>query len=508
MRAWTVGAPHPRGLLTQCASALSLAVLMGLSGCAASPTRPGALPPMPTPAAWSASTGAPSQTATQPAPLERWWQRFDDPLLVRLVTQALQANTTVRSAQAALVRARALRDIKGAALLPTLTASGSAQRSRTGNVDSGNTFRAGFDAGWELDVFGGRRSALDAAQADARVAQASLADAQVSIAAEVALTYAELRGLQSRLAIARSSLASQSETLQITAWRVQAGLASSLDLEQARTASAQTHAQIPVLETGAQQAANSLAVLTGQAPGTLQTALNDAGPAMRAPDDLAIGIPAQVLRQRPDVRAAEHGVNAALARVAQADAALYPSFQLSGFLGLSLLGPGSLAASVAAANSLLGSVAWPVFDGGAARAEVRAQQAALEQMRIAYQATVLSALKEVEDALRALQGDRERLGFLNTAADAAANAELLARQRYGSGLIDFRSVLETQRTLLATQDSVQSTRASVNSDHVRLYKALGGGWTPAADLVDAPFASAAATPWPAGPLPTTRPPSP
>jgi NodT family efflux transporter outer membrane factor (OMF) lipoprotein len=458
-------------------SALALAML--LSGCASLAPQSGALPPTPVPAAWSGSTTTPA-TATS---LAQWWQRFNDPLLAQLVTQALQANTTVRSAQAALQQARALRDVSAARLAPTVNAAGSAQRSKSGGNEAGNLFKAGFDASWEPDVFGARRSALNATEADAQAAQASLADTQVSIAAEVAVTYIELRGLQARLAIARNNLASQSETQQITDWRVQAGLASSLDLEQARAASAQTSAQIPTLEASAAQAQYSLAVLTGQAPAALQALLTAAGPVPQAPGALALSLPADTLRQRPDLRAAEQRISAALARVAQAEAARYPGFQISGSLGLNALTLGSLTSGGTLASALLASISVPLLDGGAARAQVRAQEAALEQTRVAYEATVLTALQDVEDALVALQGDRERLARLQIAADAAGNAELLARQRYASGLIDFRTVLETQRTLLSTQDSVESTRASLSADHVRLYKALGGGWTPATETV-------------------------
>lgn len=458
---------------------IAVALAVALSACSSWSPKAAGESDIVVPAAWStAAASSGSVTATS---LAQWWQRFNDPLLSTLVTQALQANTTVRSAQAALQQSRALRDVRAANLLPGLGASASAQRSKSGSNDAGNRFQAGFDASWEPDVFGGQRSALNATEADASAAEASLADVQVSIAAEVAVTYIELRGLQARLAIARNNLASQTETQQITDWRVQAGLASSLDLEQARAASAQTSAQIPALETSAVQAQNSLAVLTGQAPGTLKNMLTTASALPRAPGDLALSIPAETLRQRPDLRAAEHRISAALARVTQADAARYPAFQISGSLGLSALTLGSLTTAGTIANALLASVSVPLFDGGAARAQVRAQEAALEQTRVSYQATVLTALQDVEDALVALQGDRERLARLQVAADAAANAELLARQRYASGLIDFRSVLETQRTLLSTQDSVESTRASVSADHVRLYKALGGGWTPASD---------------------------
>jgi NodT family efflux transporter outer membrane factor (OMF) lipoprotein len=463
---------------------LTVAFALVLGGCSAwSPGAPQG-PALAIPAAWSAAAlpgGAATANTATASPLAQWWQRFNDPLLSTLVTQALQANTTVRSAQAALLQSRALRDAKSANLVPVVNTSASAQRSTSGGNEASNNWRAGFDASWEPDVFGSMRNALSATEADASAAETNLAAVQVSIAAEVAVTYIELRGLQARLALARNNLASQTETQQITDWRVQAGLASALDLEQARAASAQTSAQIPALESSMAQAQHSLAVLTGQAPGALQATLAAAPSLPQAPGDLALRIPAETLRQRPDVRAAEHRISAALARVAQADAARYPGFQISGSVGLSALTLGALSTSGTVANALLASVSVPLFDGGAARAQVRAQEAALEQTRMSYQATVLTALKDVEDALVALQGDRARLAWLGVAADAAGNADLLARQRYASGLIDFRSVLETQRTLLSTQDSVASTRASLSADHVRLYKALGGGWTPAAD---------------------------
>ena len=257
-------------------------------------------------------------------------------------------------------------------------------------------------------------------------------------------------------------------------------------MEQGIAASEQTAAQIPSLDTGIAQAASSLAVLTGQSPGVLRSELATAAPVPQAVGDLALAFPAEALRQRPDVRAAEHRIKATLARVAQADAARYPGFQITGSLGLRALTLGTLTGGASVANALLAGVSVPLFDGGAARAQVRAQQAALEQARLSYQATVLIALKDVEDALVSLQGNRERLARLQAAAQAAGNADLLARQRYASGLIDFRAVLETQRTLLSTQDSVESTRASLSADHVRLYKALGGGWTRALELSPQP----------------------
>jgi outer membrane protein TolC len=196
----------------------------------------------------------------------------------------------------------------------------------------------------------------------------------------------------------------------------------------------------------------------------------------QADDNLALSLPAETLRQRPDIRAAEHQINAALARVRQADVANYPSFNLSGSLGLRALTVGALGGSGTLLSSVLASVSLPVLDGGANRAQLQAQQAALEQAQLTYKAAVLTALQDVENALVALKNDRERLQRLRNAADAANNAALLARQRFASGLIDFQTILETQRTLYSAQDAVASTSNDLAADYVRLYKALGGGW--------------------------------
>ncbi len=396
--------------------------------------------------------------------------------MTTLVTQALQANTSIRSAQAALQQSRALRDVSAAGLMPTLSTSGSMQRNRANGLDASNSFRVGLDASWEPDIFGGQRSALNAAEADTQALQATLADVQVSVAAEVALAYVQLRGQQAQLAIARNNLASQQETLQITNWRAQAGLTTSLEVEQARTASEQTSALTPLLEASIARTRHSLAVLTGQRPEALLKQLQPAQPIPQPASTLALDIAAQTLRQRPDVRAAELRITAALARVSVADAARYPGFAIGGSLGLNAQTLAALGNSAGLVSSLISSLSLPLFDGGARHAQLLAQEAALEQARANYQAVVLSALRDVADALVALDGDRTRLTHLQSAAEAAGNAALLAQQRYSSGLIDFQTVLQVQRTLLTAQDSVASTRADIGLDHVRLYKALGGGW--------------------------------
>ena len=475
------------------AAARGMALSMVLAGmtlavCGCAPLSPQRAPPLAfeVPVTWSQ---ADTDAAGAPSSLAQWWLRLHDPLLARLVTQALQSNNSVMSAQAALRQARALRDAAAAGLLPTVDGSASAQRSRSGGNSATNSFRVGLDANWELDVFGANRNALQASDATARASAASLGDVQVSIAAEVALDCIALRGAQARLAIANDNLASQLEILQITQWRLQAGLVSSLEAEQSRAATEQTRAQLPALQTSIEQTLHALAVLTGQPPASLSAVLAAAAPVPQAADALALSIPAETLRQRPDVRAAEQQVMAAMARVSQAQAQTMPSFRLSGSLGLNALTLGSLTSGTSVASALLAGVTVPLFDGGAARAQVRSQQAAMDQAHSGYQAAVLTALKEVEDALVALRGDRERLARLQQAAEAAGNAALMARQRFTSGLVDFQVVLETQRTQLSTQDSVASASADVSADHVRLYKALGGGWhTDGDDTTTAPTA--------------------
>ena len=270
---------------------------------------------------------------------------------------------------------------------------------------------------------------MAAGDASVGASAASLGEVRVQLAAEVALNVLLLRSAQARLAIATQNLASQQETLQITRWREQSSLAATSPLPQ-------------------------------------------------ADNQLALAIPADTLRQRADVRAAELQVTAARALVDQAEARRWPSFAIGGSLGVSAASASALSQRASVLGSLLASVSLPIFDGGAARAGVRVQQAALSQAEQRYRAAVLAALKEVEDALVALRGDRLRLVSLRQAADAAAVAATLARQRYASGLVDFQTVLETQRTQLGTQDSLANAGADVSADHVRLFTALGGGWQP------------------------------
>jgi outer membrane protein, multidrug efflux system len=446
-----------------------------LSACSSVPQQTSTALPFVVPSTWSDS----GVNATSPATsLVTWWSYFNDPLLNQLVSAALQANTNIVSAQANLRQSRAQRDVAAAGLWPSLGGSASVQRGKSGGNSAANAFKVGLDASWELDIFGANRSALSSSDALVAASAATLGGTQVTIAAEVAQAYIAIRNAQTRLAIARNNLASQAETLQLTQWRLQAGLVTTQEAEQALASSEQTRAQLPALQTSIAQNRYALAVLTGQPPAALSAILDTVQPVPQVSNTLALSMPLETLRQRPDVRAAEYQVTSAFAQVAQANAEMAPSFKLGGSLGLNALTLGSLTSGAALATALIASVSLPLFDGGALSARVRVQQAALTQAQVAYQATVLTALKEVEDALIALRGDRERLASLQLASEAAANAAQLARQRFDSGLVDFQTVLETQRTRLSTQDSVAGATADISADHVRLYKALGGGWNP------------------------------
>lgn len=437
-------------------------------------------PQLDVPANWQRSDAA--VTAPGRDDLSAWWQRLEDPVLSGLVEQALAGSLDLRTARARLRQARALRAAAGAERFPTVSASTGVSRvegsERTGSGRTTELYSAGFDASWEPDAFGGVRRGIEAAQADLEAAEARLAATRVTLAAEVALNYVEVRAFQARLAIARASLESQAQTSQLTDWRAQAGLVGALDVEQARAQLEQTRAQIPALATSLAQAEHRLAVLLGRAPGAARERLAVRRPIPAPPERVAVGIPADTLRQRPDVRAAERTLAAETARIGQAEAARYPRFSLTGSIGVEALSASALGASGAAASTLAARAAATLFDAGRLRQQVEAQSATAEQALVAYEAAILTALEEVENALVGLANGARRAAALRTAVEAARNAALLARQRYASGLIDFQPVLDTERTLLALEDSLAVTQAESASSLVQLYKALGGGWGP------------------------------
>lgn len=446
----------------------------------------------PTPAGWRSAAVPPGGADD----LAAWWARLGDAALAPLVQQALDAGTDVASAQARLRQARAARELAAAGLSPRLGGSGSGQGSWREGAGSSESWRAGLDASWEIDLWGAGAAGVRTAEATERASALTLEATRVTVAAEVALTLLQLRGTQVREAIARRSLATQEQTLAIARWRHEAGLVTALDVEQAASAVETTRAQIPALRSSAAQATHALGVLVGRAPGALQAELAAEGDASlpRVPPDLALALPADVLRQRPDVQAAEQRVAAAAARVEQTDAGRLPSLSLGGSIGLSALTLSGLGSGAGVA-SLLASVSMPVLDAGRLQAQVRQQEAVRDEALQAWRAVVLAALQEVEDALVAIAAAREQLDAQQAAAAAARRAAAIADQRYRSGLVDFQNVLQSQRSQLAAEDAVAATTTTLATAHVRLVKALGGGWTPETPAPgDRAAASAAAAP--------------
>lgn len=434
-----------------------------------------------TPAAWFKSAPAIIPVTVPEKDLATWWHQLGDPMLDQLIAEAITAAPDVRTAQAKLRQSRANRDLATANLLPSIGASASAKRSRSGSEAGGNgsaqtLYAAGFDASWEPSIFGGLRDAANGAEADTAAAASSLDSVRASLAAEVALNYVTLRANQRRLGIARDNVASQSETLQITEWRAQAGLVTMLDVEQARTNLEQSKSSIPSLESGRAETENHLAVLTGQAPGSLHGRLGTTLPLPRAPDEVAVGIPADTLRQRPDVRAAELGLRAEMARSAQREAERYPSLTLSGSLGWQAFSAAALGGSGTLVQTLAGSLAVTLFDGGRIRSRIAVQNAVQEQALVAYEKSILTALEDVENALTAYAAGRERVVARRRAAESARSANALARTLYESGAADFQKVLDTDRTRLTAEDSLAAADADVLTAVITLYKALGGGW--------------------------------
>lgn len=446
-------------------------ILVATSGCASTQMLTTAPGQTPSPAWHTAAQGV---VVDAPQDLSRWWEQLADPTLTDLIDRTLDGNQDLRTAQARLQQARAQRNVTRADLLPSASASGSATDRRNGAAG----FSAGFDASWEPDVFGGTRAGLDAATADVRATAEDFYATQVSLAAEVARNYVELRTLQWRLDIARRNEASQAETVELTGFRVQAGLVGSLDVEQARANLEQTRAQIPALESSIAQAMHRLATLAGLEPAALDTELSRLAPLPTAPQEIVIGIPAETLRQRPDVRAAEQRVVAETARLVQAETQRYPQFGLSGSVGVEIIS-GALSGGTSLVASAAASVFQTVFDGGRIRQQIVIQGAVQEQAIASYEATVLTALEEVENALVSLEKSRERLSSLAAAAEASTNAAILARSQYTAGLVDFQTVLDTERTVLSVEDGVATTEGDRVIALIQLYKALGGGWSPA-----------------------------
>lgn len=451
----------------------SFVIMLALSGCIT--VGPDYISPKTsTPEKWSSviPTGNEDKEA-----LQKWWATLNDPELTSLIERSLGSNLGIREAKARVREARARRGISNAGLFPTVDASGSARRSSGTNGTESDLYSMGFDAGWELDLFGGTRRSVEAAGADLEASEEGLHDVLVSMTAEMALNYVEVRLYQKRLEIAESSLAAQTETYEIAGWRNEAGLVSGLDVEEATYNLERTKAQIPALRSGLQQAINRIAVLLGKDPGSLNDELYKQGEIPVTPVEIAVGLPAELLRRRPDVRQAERRLAAQTARIGAATAGLYPQFTLSGSIGLEAMEFNELFSYGNRSYGIGPSFRWNIFDAGSIRKNIEVQNALQEQALIQYETAVLQSLHDVENALTAYAGEQVRRRSLLESSNASGRAVKIAQDQYASGLIDFQSLLTAQQSLLSIEDQLAVSDAEVTSNLIRLYKALGGGWT-------------------------------
>lgn len=420
-----------------------------------------------------------------PDALAAWWTALDDPVLNQLVDQAMGANRSVKQALARVVESRARRGISAAGLWPTLGASASGSKSHSARSDfsgttvtlNGASYDAGLDAGWEIDLFGGTRRSVESATAQLAASEADLHDVMITLLGDLALSYVTVRTTQARLDYAQRNIESQREVVDITTWRSQAGLATVLDVEQAKANYAQTRAAIPSLQSNLEAAKNRLAVLTGQRSGSLAAVLVERKPIPVAPREIITSVPVEVMRRRPDIRSAERRLAAQTAQVGVATAALYPNLSLNGSIGVSASSASGLFSSPNDSNRYGLSLSMPIFRAGALRQNIKAQNALVDQALASYEATLLAAYEEVENALTSWVNEQTRHAALIEAVDSARLARELALVQYNAGLVDFQTVLTADRTLITSEDSLAISDGEITSNLVRLYKALGGGWS-------------------------------
>mgnify|MGYP003582577454 FL=1 len=410
-------------------------------------------------------------------PVATWWGQFDDPVLDQLVRDSLLANPDVRIAISRVNEARAVFSERRLDLAPHVTAGVEGTRTKQpvegqGRVET-DSYSAGFDAAWELDLFGRVRRNTEAAHADLQAQRNDLQAAQVSVAAEVARNYFELRGTQKRLEVAHRILQTLGDTQRLTESRFDLGAGSQLEVQSSLARVRAVEADVPALEASEGQSRHRLAVLVGKRPGELDALLapREAPAFAKA---LPIGDTTELLRQRPDVRAAERRLAAATARVGVATADLFPRVSLRGFIGFLSGGWGNLVSGDNRAWQVTPSISWAAFDMGSVRARLRASEAQADGVAAQYEKTVLGALEETENALLSYAKQQAQLKFRLEQSVAARRAAELAEVRYRAGSSDFLTLLDAQRTQLAADDALAQAEAGVNVGVVAIYKSLGG----------------------------------
>lgn len=412
-----------------------------------------------------------------------FWGQFNDDLLNSLVIEALAANHDLRIALAHLQQARALRTQARLDLLPTITSEGGYTRQQypaaesfgAGSLDE-RYYNAGFDATWELDLFGRVRRGVEASRAVVEGKEATLHDAQVSVSAEVARTYFELRGEQAELAVLQSNARNQQQTVDLTNSLLDAGRGTELDTSRAKAQLDTTLAAIPPLRATVEKSIHRLGVLTGREPDALSTLLSAPGNLPDLPRMAAVGDPAGLLRRRPDIRVAERQLAASTAQIGIAVGDLFPKVTFTGNFGFAAGDLASLGSSGTKTFLIGPSISWPAFDLGRVRARIAGARAGADADLAAYQQTVLKALEETENALVVHARARDRLVQLTAAARESDTAAQIARARYEGGLVGFLDVLDAERAQLSAQDQLAQSRTDAATSLIAVYKALGGGW--------------------------------
>lgn len=472
--------PLPIGRGTRALLALGLAV--SLSACAVGPDY--ATPAFDLPARWSDQKAQKKEPA--PPQLAHWWERLNDRTLNSLMTTAVAGNLDVATAKAKIREARATYRQQVGGLFPQVDGSASITRGDNGShVASGGDitvgglytqYQAGFDASWELDLFGANRRGVEASKYAMQAAEDELRGTLLTLVGDIASNYVDARGYQARIALAQRTAASQRETEALTRTKLAAGAASAVDVANATGLAASTEANIPELRSALAQSIHRLSVLTGQPPGAL-TAVMSRGGAIPSPRlAVAKGVPADVLRNRPDVRQAERTLAQSTALVGQAEANRYPAVSLTGNLTTEGTKLGDLARGSSISWSYGPSLTVPIFTGGQLKAAVDIAAAQRDQSFLAYHAAILTALEDVENSVVALTQERLKAGKLGQSASSYREAARLSRALYQNGSTSFLEVLDAERSLYSAEDSLLVSRVAVATDYIALNKALGGGW--------------------------------
>jgi len=411
----------------------------------------------------------------------QFWKQFGDATLDSLVADALAANDDLRIAVGHLAEARALRRQSVYDLAPTVTAAAGHQAQRLPQVavgfpETNSYYDASLDASWELDLFGRVRRELQASTADLQAEEANLRGVQVSVIAEVARSYFELRGEQSQLAVARRNVVNQEEALRLTSAQLEAGRATELDTSRAQAQLSTTLSSIDPLEAAVSSSIHRLGVLVGREPNALRTLLAAPRELPPLPRSIAVGDPEELLRRRPDVRIAERQLAASSARIGVAIGDLFPKVTFVGSFGFDAAALSGLGTAASRAYTIGPSISWPAFDLGRVRARIAAQRAQHYTALAQYEQTVLRALEQTEDALVRHARTRDELGHATDAARASATAASIARTRYEEGAVDFLEVLDAERTQLQAEDHLAQSRTDAVTSLVAVYTALGGSW--------------------------------